>query len=281
MSSGAVPSDQLLWETIFQLESYYRRFPWESEVWRQFGHRRSPYRALVLFGLSPRTKDRLLVEMCRWFFESFPNVGSFLQGWDTLAQAHGNPVRQGQKPFLDSAWRVLADAAGTVPQKPEEISGIWGVGDKISECVLAYGWGLEALPLDGNGCRVVYRLQGLAISGDSRSTRDLRNRLKGLFHRRLSCFRSRNIAMVDIHEILRLHGQVICTRAPRCSMCPVIGCKSRKYEYAGQMSPRVSSDYWQEWRELLLDPVMAAAGGQAPTAGQMANQGVGDEYSGV
>ena len=64
----------LLTEALIELKGRYSGFRWESELWASDGHRRSPYRVLVLFGLSPRTKDTGLVEMCRAFFQRFPHA---------------------------------------------------------------------------------------------------------------------------------------------------------------------------------------------------------------
>ena len=41
---------------IEELGRLYRGFAWESQVWARDGFRRSPYRALVLFGLSAQDK---------------------------------------------------------------------------------------------------------------------------------------------------------------------------------------------------------------------------------
>jgi endonuclease III len=65
---------RLLAEALVELKGWYSGFRWESELWANHGHRRSPYRVLVLFGLSPRTKDTGLVEMCRAFFQRFPHA---------------------------------------------------------------------------------------------------------------------------------------------------------------------------------------------------------------
>jgi endonuclease III len=143
-----------------RLDELYRGFPWESRIWREQGVRRSPYRTLILFGLSARTKDRLLVRMCHDFFRRFPTSERLLQGW-----ADGDLdriVRVGQKPFIESAAQVIRDHEGVVPRDRDGLKQIKGVGEKIAGCVIAYGWGGEALPLDGNACRLVERVSGIA-----------------------------------------------------------------------------------------------------------------------
>ena len=73
--------DSRFFRAIDELFNCYRGFPWESEIWAACGGRRSPYRVLILFGLSSRTKDHLLVETCRSLFKLFPGPGALLDGW--------------------------------------------------------------------------------------------------------------------------------------------------------------------------------------------------------
>jgi len=62
------------------------------------------------------------------------------------------------------------------------------------------------------------------------------------------------LAMVDLHELVRLHGQIVCTKSPRCSFCPVSTCRSRRAEHQKDNIPVVSQEFWRDWRELLLEP---------------------------
>ncbi|MFP6635292.1 MAG: hypothetical protein VCB79_05125, partial [Dehalococcoidia bacterium] len=73
--------DAAILSMLDRLDELYRGFPWESRIWREKAVRRSPYRTLILFGLSARTKDRLLVRMCHDFFRRFPTSERLLQGW--------------------------------------------------------------------------------------------------------------------------------------------------------------------------------------------------------
>ncbi|MCH7606480.1 MAG: hypothetical protein IH962_04930 [Chloroflexi bacterium] len=243
----------VLLQAIGELAELYRGFPWESQVWATSGARRSPYRALILFGLSARTRDRLLVEMCHRFFQEFPDPNSLVAGWRYRGEVVRKIVRAGQLPFLESVVRMIADSGGSVPGEREQLKQIKGVGDKIAECVMAYGWGCEALPLDGNGCRVVSRIYDAASPNLSRDAGYLRGQLKDLYCGHKDWMAGRCADMVDLHELLRLHGQLICTKVPNCPCCPVSQCRFRKQAYAGSAKPIVSPGFWQEWRDLLLE----------------------------
>ena len=241
---------------LSELKSAYHGFTWESELWAESGHGRSTYRTLVLFGLSARTRDPLLVYMCRKFFQRFPDAASLSalrqaqDGREAVEREARSIVRDGQLPIVVSMAESVLDG---VPRLREELLGIKGVGDKIAECVLAYGWGDEALPLDAHCVRVLARVFGLekkeSIPGP------LREGLKCVYGRHRRQFAELSIAMVDIHEILRLHGQVCCGRTPECAGCPVSGCRSRREPWDESNVIEVSPSMWDDWRELIYEPV--------------------------
>ncbi len=236
-----------------ELKRFYDGFIWESELWRQARSRRSPYRTLVLFGLSARTRDALLVAMCRGFFMRYPDAPSLADGPGLLKDDAKELVRAGQLPIVVSMAETLA--AG-VPRDKDSLLQIKGVGEKIAECVLAYGWGEDALPLDANCVRVLRRVFGL--EGTNLRPLDpapLREWLKCVYLNHHQDFSGLAIGMVDVHEILRLHGQVCCTRTPECSRCPVSKCQSRREPRRESESIEVSYSLWDDWRELINEPV--------------------------
>ena len=254
MLSDAYTAHQDLLDAIGALKEYHRGFQWESQVWARDGYRRSPYRVLILFGLSSRTKDRLLVDVCRRFFDEFPGPAALQSEWPECRNRFAEIVRKGQIPFLESCAEMLQDTGGWIPCDRDSLLRINGVGEKIAECVLAYGWGREALPLDGNACRVVERIMGVATGGDSHNLGSIRNLLKAIFQENRAWMSARFVAMVDLHEIFRLHGQLICTRSPDCARCPVAKCRSRSKEYLAPTGLDSNNYLWADWRELLLDP---------------------------
>lgn len=237
---------------LVELKAAYDRFTWESELWPRVRGRRSPYRTLVLFGLSARTRDALLVEMCREFFRRFPTKAELAGVAGSLIPSDIQVVRPGQAPFVASMAEALVDG---VPRDRDKLLRIKGVGEKISECVLAYGWGLDALPLDANCVRVLERVAGTERPYRQRGEPGpLRDMLKSVYLNQTQRFSELSISMVDIHEILRLHGQVCCTRTPACARCPVSGCLSRRETWDGTKRIEMSPTIWDDWRELLNEP---------------------------
>ena len=235
---------------LAELKAGYEGFVWESELWGEVGLRRSPYRTLVLFGLSARTRDALLVEMCREFFERVPTAAGLAEAGENAGDVTGHAVRPGQLPFVVSMALALGEG---VPRDRESLLAIKGVGAKISECVLAYGWGEDALPLDANCVRVLERVFGLEYG--RRNPAPLREGLKSVYLNESKSFADLAISMVDVHEILRLHGQVCCMRTPDCGRCPVSMCKSRRQPWRGSGELEAPLAMWDDWRELINEPV--------------------------
>ncbi len=249
-----LPDDRIL-QLLSELKAAYHDFKWESILWAETGSLRSPYRTLVLFGLSARTRDALLVDMCRRFFRRFPDAPTLAalrqaqDERDVVADAVRGIVRPGQLPIVVSMAEAVAQG---VPRQRDALLRINGVGDKIAECVLAYGWGEDALPLDANCVRVLERIFSLGKA--QRMPAPLREDLKCVYRKHHQQFADLSIAMVDIHEILRLHGQVCCARTPECARCPVSGCQSRREPWDELSVVEVSPAMWDDWRELIYEP---------------------------
>ena len=188
-----MPGDRIL-QLLAELKTAYGGFTWESYLWAKAGCRRSPYRTLVLFGLSARTRDALLVEMCRKFFQRFPDAATLAERRETAAEEARGIVRAGQLPHVVSMANAVAQ---DVPREREGLLRINGVGDKIAECVLAYGWGEDALPLDANCIRVLERV--FSLEGRERTPAPLRDGLKCVYRMHFQQFSDWSIGMVDIH----------------------------------------------------------------------------------
>ncbi len=240
-------------QALREIKTHYRHFIWESQLWTQVGPHRSPYRSMILFGLSARTRDKLLVETCRRFFLHFPDALSLMEQWPAQRPVTESIVRKGQIAFIESLAANLKVWGGELPKDKTRLLEIVGVGEKIAECVLAYGWGIEALPLDGNGCRLNQRLMGLPDLAKQWDAALIRDTLKETFRKHRRWMDNQEISMVDIHELLRLHSQLICGKGPDCQNCPVTRYLSRRREFLG-CDPPEHENLWNDWRELILAP---------------------------
>lgn len=154
---------------------------------------------------------------------------------------------------MKSLVRQFAESR-EVPCDVDALVVVSGIGEKVAECVLGYGWGEDALPVDGNVFRVMARIFGIAAAGNGRDVKVLREHLKWAYREASANLAAESIAMIDVHEIFRLHGQTCCGRTPDCVRCPVSGCLGRRQPRTTDEWEPVNPAVWDDWRELLLQP---------------------------
>ena len=242
--------------TIKQLETLYphSEFQLESGVYPRDRQNRNPYKVLILFLLSTGTQDKILAKVCHNFFDKFPKAEGIVNAADRKILDIISPVgRQSQKlAYIKDASLYLCDNGNRICESPRHLLRIKGVGNKIYECILAYGCGKPALPVDGNVLRVLYRLSGKNLVEANNLDYDLvRQKLKRMLE---------PSKWIDTHELLRLHGIAVCRKGQsQCHLCPLAPCQYRKAPFdrktgileAQQEAKRVLNDEWEPWRQLI------------------------------
>ena len=201
--------------------------------------------------------DPQLTNPCQQLFRLCPAPGQLIKVWRNQPDKITSIVKQlnwwGRKmKFVEAAVTLMEQHRGLIPQDPALLKRKW-IGDKVVECVLGYGYGKPALPVDGNVCNVVFRICGLQFQYDPPDYDSyVRDNLKKFFE---------PSEWMEVHELLRLHGQAVCGKAPRCSLCNVTICRSRfpgaTYMGCGEFAKeaaREKTNSWKEWRRLLLKP---------------------------
>lgn len=244
-----------LTKSVKELGQLYDGLALEPGVWKQDGHKRDPYRVLILMGLSAGgVTDAQLTNPCKQLFTLCPDPGQFIMVWENESSKISNIVKQlnwwGKKiEFINSAVILLQRHGGMVPQ--ERILLRQFVGETITEKVICYGYGKPALPVDSNVCRVVFRICGLQFEyGPSQYAPYVRKNLEKLFQ---------PDEWIWVHELLRLHGQAICKKVPWCSLCNVTSCHYRSAVFMGcedaakEVGRKVIA-IWENWRGLILRP---------------------------
>lgn len=172
----------------------------------------SPFKVLISTMLSARTKDRVAEASSQRLFTRFPDVGS-------LAKADPREVAQIIRPVLYhnvKGSRVVAVSkillerfSGNVPNTLEGLIELPGVGRKTANCVLVYGFGVPAIPVDVHVHRVSNRI-GLVRTLKPEETE---TKLSGVYDRKY---------WLDVNELFVRFGQTICRpMRPLCPGCPV------------------------------------------------------------
>jgi len=232
-------------------------FEFESQVYARDGERRSLYRVLLLFLLRPGTQDKPLVYVCTSLFEKFPRPEDLLnlQNTEVILRVI-SPVGHSTHKL-----KLIRDAAiYCIQNRDRGDSGCARLGKRIGlwrrkrfypntlEYAMAYGCGRPGLPIDGDSMRVLFRTSD-RIDRSSFDYGKTGKKLKKALNPK---------EWIDVHEILRLHGLVVCQTYPRCHLCPIEFCRMREKPFdeqtgiqiARQEAKRILDEEWKPWRNL-------------------------------
>ncbi|WP_066070002.1 A/G-specific adenine glycosylase [Neobacillus soli] len=185
-----------------------RDLPWRKD--------QDPYKVWVSEIMLQQTRVDTVIPYFNRFIEWFPTIENLaeaeedrvLKAWEGLG--YYSRVRN-----LQSAVREVKEKYnGEVPNTPEEISGLKGVGPYTAGAILSIAYGLPEPAVDGNVMRVLSRI--LSIWEDiakSSSRKVFEKAVRALIsHEDPSAF---NQALMEL-------GALICTpTSPSCLLCPV------------------------------------------------------------
>jgi len=173
---------------------------------------RDPFTVLIGTILSQRTRDENTARASMALFERYGTASK-------LAAAELPDVERRIRPsgFYRVKARIIKEAArellerfdGRVPEDIDELLSLPGVGRKTANCVLVYGFGKVAIPVDTHVHRISNRL-GWVRTGSPEETEKA---LTAVLPKRY---------WLEINELLVTHGQRICRPVgPKCPQCPV------------------------------------------------------------
>ncbi|MBI4615275.1 MAG: A/G-specific adenine glycosylase [Planctomycetes bacterium] len=193
-----------------------RRLPWRKS--------RDPYPVLVSEFMLQQTRVETVLAYYEPFLARFPDlrtlararVGTVLAAWSGLGY-----YRRAR--FLhEAAGRIVREHGGQVPDDPEALRALPGIGDYTAAAVLSIAFGRPEPVLDGNVARVLARYR--AVPGDPKRGRT-RNRLRELAAAVLA---GRNPG--ETNQALMELGAAVCLPGrPDCRGCPLSGgCEARR-----------------------------------------------------
>ncbi|MCJ2531079.1 MAG: hypothetical protein LN413_02005, partial [Candidatus Thermoplasmatota archaeon] len=177
----------------------------------QIGRRtEDPFVVLISTVLSQRTADPTTAAVSAALFARFPTP-------DALAMAPLEAIEATIRPanfyhtkaqaIRDIADRVVGQYGGKVPEDLEELLSLPLVGRKTANCVLVYGYGRPAIPVDVHCHRIPNRI-GIIHTKDARETEEA---LQALLPQSL---------WLDVNELFVRHGQKTCRSTnPACDRC--------------------------------------------------------------
>jgi len=209
---SAVPqASRFDWETVLdRLSALYRTGDWRAPYLRD--HAVNPFQVLVGTILSQRTRDENTDGASARLFNRYPDAPSLARARpreiEPLIRATGF-YRVKARVIRACARAVLDRFGGQVPRSFAELTSLPGVGPKTANCVLVFGYGIPAIPVDTHVHRIANRLGVVR----TRTPEETEARLREVLDRAY---------WIPLNPLLVQHGQNLCRPLrPRCPECPI------------------------------------------------------------
>jgi endonuclease III len=208
--TGAEPP-AIDWEEVLdRLSALYTRGDWRSPYLRD--HAENPFQVLVGTILSQRTRDANTDVASARLFARYPDAGSLAAARareiEPLIRATG--FYHVKARVVRACARAIRDRfGGEVPRAFPDLISLPGVGPKTANCVLVFGYGIPAIPVDTHVHRIANRLGVVR----TRTPEETEARLREVVPERY---------WIPLNPLLVQHGQNLCRpRGPKCGECPI------------------------------------------------------------
>jgi len=204
--------DQLLhW-----FERNLRDLPWRRD--------KDPYKIWVSEIMLQQTRVDTVIPYFERFIERFPTLETLSEASedDVVKMWEGLGYYSRARNLHAGVKEVQAEYMGQVPDDPEEIRKIKGIGPYTAGAILSIAYGVPEPAVDGNVMRVLSRL--LLIKEDIQKVKTRKH-----FETIIREIIARDNPSYFNQALMEL-GALICTpRSPKCELCPVSShCKAMK-----------------------------------------------------
>lgn len=238
------------WETTLdRLSALYHTGDWRVPYLRD--HAENPFQVLIGTILSQRTKDANTDRASAALFRRYPDATSLakapVRSIEPLIRATGF-YRVKARAIRACARELLDRFDGVVPRSMEELLSLPSVGPKTANCVLVFGYGIPAVPVDTHVHRISNRL-GIVRT---RTPEETEQALRRVVPERY---------WVPLNPLLVQHGQNLCRpRGPRCELCPIAElCATGLARRAGTAPPLKADRLPRRRRTVPTRPAPAAS----------------------
>ena len=223
------PSPTFPWTTVLdRLSELYGTGDWRVPYLRD--HAEDPFQVLIGTILSQRTKDANTDRASAALFRRYPDARSLARARpaqiEPLIRSTGF-YRVKARAIRACARELLERFGGVVPSTSEELLSLPSVGPKTANCVLVFGFGIPAIPVDTHVHRIANRFGVLR----TRSPEETEVALQKVLPKEY---------WIPINPLLVQHGQNLCRpRSPLCEKCPLeLVCPTGLARRSGAPTPR-------------------------------------------
>ena len=191
-------------EIIRRLRREYKGYP--------FLEPGNPFRVLVSTVLSQRTRDENTAKATNALFKKYKTpkeiANAEVADIESLINAAGF-YKVKAKRIIEIAKVIQEQYNGQVPSNQTGILALQGVGRKTMNCVMVYGFGKNAIPVDTHVHRISNRLDLVETKTPAQTEQALMKVIPKKY-------------WFDINRLFVLHGQTVCAPiSPKCSHCVI------------------------------------------------------------
>lgn len=185
----------------------HRDLPWRRT--------RDPYAIWVSEVMLQQTQVATVIPYYNRFLERFPKIARLAEAPEeaVLSLWSGLGYYRRARALRNAAIAVMERHHGRVPDDPEKLRDLPGVGRYTAGAIASVAFGRPEPVLDGNVRRVlcrVFAMEGAGRHGGQEALWEIASALV------------RGIAPGDLNQALMELGATVCTpRAPRCGECPI------------------------------------------------------------
>jgi endonuclease-3 len=169
-----------------------------------------PFKVLIATILSHRTRDENTNKAFQQLFSIYKDAKELSEADDGKIQELIRPsgfYHVKAKRIKEVSRIILEKYKGKVPNDPKELLFLPSVGRKTANCVLVYGFGIPAIPVDTHVHRVVNRLGFVNTKTPNETEFELMKKVNKKY-------------WMSINDLFVRFGQRICKPImPRCNVC--------------------------------------------------------------
>ncbi|WP_348663944.1 A/G-specific adenine glycosylase [Chlamydia vaughanii] len=184
-----------------------RSFPWRDNP--------SPYHVWVSEVMLQQTRAEVVVKYFLEWMQKFPTIESLAVAneEDVVKIWEGLGYYTRARNLLHGARMVMSQFGGELPDNHLDLMQIKGLGPYTVHAILAFAFKRRTAAVDGNVLRVISRIFLIEASIDLESTKTWISRITQ------SILPSKDPQVFS--EALIELGACICTRSPKCDICPM------------------------------------------------------------
>ncbi len=172
--------------------------------------KRDPFQVLISTIISSRTKDEVTRRASEKLFSVYKNAYELSQANESKIEELIKPAgfyRVKAKRIKGVAQLIVKNFNGKVPNNIDDLLKLPSVGRKTANCVLVYGFGESAIPVDTHVHRIANRLGLVESKTPEETEHQLRERVEKKY-------------WIHINELFVKFGQRICKPIkPKCDIC--------------------------------------------------------------